>query len=558
MHTRSLSLAIQSRVHIAAGLNKRTSPIISLLSSIAITDTGGSVTATIDNGCLETVWSVEYGLTNAYGTIIPGGTITEKTIINKELTGLTNNKNYHWRIKAENSEGSTYSNDYTFFTTAFVTIGTQRWTKGFHQSNITAMGTTIPLMTSAAEWSADTTPRCCWYAYSSDNSARGLYFNLSAVQLMYNDVIAYNQANPSNFIPFRPAIKDEFIVLRDYLGGATVAGGKLKESGTSHWSAPNTGATDDFGLSLWGNGLKHYSTEFSSINTQEYIWGADGSDILLKNTDASLTVANIGTHNANYGFTLRMIGIEPIFLISAGQSNIDGRVPQIDAPIWLNQSDPSLENVSVWKNTTSEYLQFKLGLNTGSYTNASTLWAFDMVTYYLMQQYKKSNVFVVKKSVGGTAISELGSIGAGCWNADFNVIPVGTAKLLQLFETYITHSIEHSGLTKSHIKAFLWHQGEGDYSEAAAPFYYNNLKAVISSVRAVVGNSNLPFVMGSISHNSAQYNSIVEAAQQQIASEDSNVYLVDMSAGTLLDSYHFDAATSENLGTSVFNIIKDF
>jgi len=41
---------------------------------------------------------------------------------------------------------------------------------------------------------------------------------------------------------------DEWQILIDYLGGAEIAGGKLKEDGTLHWNSPNTGATDESGF----------------------------------------------------------------------------------------------------------------------------------------------------------------------------------------------------------------------------------------------------------------------------------------------------------------------
>ena len=48
----------------------------------------------------------------------------------------------------------------------------------------------------------------------------------------------------------------EFTVLTDFLGGESVAGGKMKETGLEHWNSPNTGATNESGLmdSLLGTG----------------------------------------------------------------------------------------------------------------------------------------------------------------------------------------------------------------------------------------------------------------------------------------------------------------
>ena len=59
---------------------------------------------------------------------------------------------------------------------------------------------------------------------------------------------------------------DEWRTLVDYLGGKDVAGGKLKEEGTTHWDSPNTGATNETGFTALPGGMRY--GEFYSPNNE--------------------------------------------------------------------------------------------------------------------------------------------------------------------------------------------------------------------------------------------------------------------------------------------------
>jgi uncharacterized protein (TIGR02145 family) len=48
----------------------------------------------------------------------------------------------------------------------------------------------------------------------------------------------------------------EFRTMIDYLGGAAVAGGKMKEAGTAHWFSPNLAATNESGFTALGAGAR--------------------------------------------------------------------------------------------------------------------------------------------------------------------------------------------------------------------------------------------------------------------------------------------------------------
>ena len=61
-----------------------------------------------------------------------------------------------------------------------------------------------------------------------------------------------------------------------HLGGFLVAGGKLKEVGTTHWINPNDGATNESGFTaLPGGG---YFSPFSRLGETGNFWSSTASD----------------------------------------------------------------------------------------------------------------------------------------------------------------------------------------------------------------------------------------------------------------------------------------
>jgi len=63
---------------------------------------------------------------------------------------------------------------------------------------------------------------------------------------------------------------DEFSTLITYLGGESISGGKLKETGYTHWSSPNNGATNESGFTAFGAG--RYAGTYQVINTYAIFW----------------------------------------------------------------------------------------------------------------------------------------------------------------------------------------------------------------------------------------------------------------------------------------------
>lgn len=73
---------------------------------------------------------------------------------------------------------------------------------------------------------------------------------------------------PGWHVPSQP----EWDILVNYLGGASVAGGKLKEAGLAHWADPNTDATNISGFTGLPGGQRLPMGMFAELTFSGYFW----------------------------------------------------------------------------------------------------------------------------------------------------------------------------------------------------------------------------------------------------------------------------------------------
>jgi uncharacterized protein (TIGR02145 family) len=72
---------------------------------------------------------------------------------------------------------------------------------------------------------------------------------------------------------------EEWTQLTDYLGGESVAGGKMKDPGTIHWIEPNTVASQSVGFhALPGGRRAYYGSNFGFISYSAYFWSSTETD----------------------------------------------------------------------------------------------------------------------------------------------------------------------------------------------------------------------------------------------------------------------------------------
>lgn len=101
------------------------------------------------------------------------------------------------------------------------------------------------------------------YTYNNDNN------NVSVYGRLYTWPAAVAAAPTGWRLP----TKEEWDELINSLGGTSVAGGKLKETGIAHWTSPNTGATNSSGFTALGSGFRGPDGIFYDLGRHSDFWG---------------------------------------------------------------------------------------------------------------------------------------------------------------------------------------------------------------------------------------------------------------------------------------------
>ena len=178
----------------------------------------------------------------------------------------------------ENKTGTVTDIDGNVYQT--VQIGDQLWMaenlKVTHYRN----GDEILNVTDAAEWQNLTAGAYCNYGNDDSNAdTYGSLYNWYAV----ND--SRNIAPAGWHVPS----DDEWKTLEMYLGMSqseadgtgrrgTDEGGKMKETGTTHWYSPNTGATNESGFSALPGGYRYYYGYFGGMGYYAGFWSSTEYD----------------------------------------------------------------------------------------------------------------------------------------------------------------------------------------------------------------------------------------------------------------------------------------
>ncbi len=103
---------------------------------------------------------------------------------------------------------------------------------------------------------------------------------------------------------------EEWSVLTSYLGGESVAGGKMKEVGTTHWSSPNAGAVNTSGFTGLGAGLRFTNGTFGNFKEFGYFYSStqnSTTNAWTRFLAGSLTGAGRNPNNKSLGLAVRCL-----------------------------------------------------------------------------------------------------------------------------------------------------------------------------------------------------------------------------------------------------------
>ncbi len=174
------------------------------------------------------------------------------------------------------------------------------------------------------------------------------------------------------------ATREDFTQLANYLGGLSIAGGKMKKDGLTYWNSPDSGATNESGFSAIGTGRRHVGGSFDLIKIQNRLWAADSGVIPSLNATSTDLQMAFG-QGFRWGCPIRLIRNEPV---GATERNIEtGYITNALGATNLDISIPfgyQVESVRIDSETNITGLSAKL--MTGALVELETLFTAKSVT----------------------------------------------------------------------------------------------------------------------------------------------------------------------------------
>ena len=188
-----------------------------------------------------------------------------------------------------------------------VQIGEQLWMAENLKTTHYNDGSEITHITNNEDWG------------SFDEGQYGVYNNYSTNADIYGNLYNFAVVDDSRGVcpeGFHVPSDAEYIVLTDYLGGTSVAGGKMKESGHEHWNYYNDQITSEASNESGFTGLPagdryDYNGSYNYVGIFGYFWSSSetsSSNAWYRKLDYnSSNVYRYAAYKQN-GFSIRCLG----------------------------------------------------------------------------------------------------------------------------------------------------------------------------------------------------------------------------------------------------------
>ncbi len=176
-----------------------------------------------------------------------------------------------------------------------ITIGTQTWMASNLRVTKYNDGNAIPNVVDDAQWQGLTAGAYCNYN------------NTTASANSYGRLYNWYAVNSGKLCPagWHVPSDAEWQTLINNLGGAAVAGGKLKEAGLAHWMSPNEGASNSSAWTGLPGGFRSEDGLYFSATTNGFWWTSTPSNdpgyplyYLLDFNSAAIASGNDGLQSA--------------------------------------------------------------------------------------------------------------------------------------------------------------------------------------------------------------------------------------------------------------------
>ncbi len=238
------------------------------------------------------------------GLLPPRMTFAQRNAISNPATGLV-----IWCIDCDELQvynGTIWKNlmggAASFTSPPFVTTCDQDWMVRNLDVSTYRNGDPIPKVTEGAVWASLTTGAYCYF-----NNDSAMY--AATYGKLYN---WYAVNDPRGIAPVGWHIPTdaEYTTLDTCFGGNAIAGGPMKEIGTTHWTSPNSGATNLSGFTGLPGGYRNANSTFFSLGIYG-IWWTSTESPPNHALDRYLDYDEVGLYSyadgKRFGFSVRCV-----------------------------------------------------------------------------------------------------------------------------------------------------------------------------------------------------------------------------------------------------------